>query len=244
MKKMFLLSLLTMVTLNSFAAETYRDKLAPWLIQLRDAVYEQVLGVDAVYSRYTAAKTRAEAELSGAERLNALSLCEYFMGRTYQYYKQDNKALECYEKGYSIAENSLKTRETSDGWVLRSNNLAQMCTIKSTAFVMANGLDVGKYASNALKLNSRNSTAQHTIASRWIYAPAPFNDTKKGISMMKEILSGNYEMQKDDLFNVYTALAYGYLRDKNKDEARIWIDKALTIYPSNKYVGQELKGQL
>ena len=244
MKKIFLFSLLTIVTLNSFAAETYQDKLAPWLLRLRDAVYEQVLGTNAVYPLYTAAKARAETDLSGAEKLNALSLCEYYMGRAYQYFKQDKNALACYEDGYTLAENSLKTKETFEGWVLRSNHLAQMCTLKSTTYAMAHGLDVGKFAGNALKINRRSATAQHIIGSRWVYAPAPFHDLNKGISIMKEILTGNYEMQKDDLFNVYTALAYAYLRNKDKAEAQIWINKALTVYPSNKYVGQELRGQL
>ena len=244
MKKNILIGLFALAALNGFAAESYQDKLYPWLIPLRDAVYEQVLGANAVYPIYITAKNRAEADLSGAERLNVLSLCEYFMGRTYQYYDQNNNALACYERGYALAEESLKIKETSDGWVLRSNNLGQMCTLKSNAYVMSHGLDVGKYSENALKLNRRNATAQHIIASRWIYAPAPFHNLSKGISMMKEILSGNYDMERDDLFNVYTALAYAYLRDKNKAEARIWIDKALTIYPTNKYVAQELKGQL
>ena len=244
MKKFFLFSVLTMVTLNSFAAETYQDRLPSWLLRLREAVYEQVLGANAVVPLYTAAKTRAEADLSGAEKLNALSLCEYYMGRAYQYYKQDKNALACYELGKTLAEDSLKIKETYDGWLMRSNNLAQICTLRSTAYVMANGLDVGKYAENALKINRRSAAAQHIVGSRWVFAPAPFHDLNKGISIMKGILSGNYEMQKDDLFNVYTALAYAYLRNKDKAEAKIWIDKALTLYPSNKYVGQELRGQL
>ena len=244
MKNFLLLFFSLAVSLNIFAAESWHDKLPPWLLALREAVYEQKLNSDAVYSLYTAAKNRAETELSGVEKLNALSLCEYLMGRACQYFKQDNRALSCYEEGYAIAERSLKERETSDGWVLRSNNLAQIITLKNWTYAMAYGLDVGKYAENALKLNSRNATARYIIASRWIYAPAPFHDIPKGIAIMNEIISGNYELGKDDLFNVYTSLAYAYLRNKNKAEARIWIDKALTIYPSNKYVGQELKSQL
>ena len=244
MKKSFLFCFFMVVSLHISAAESWQDKLPSWLLVLRDAVYEQKLYSEAVYSLYTTAKTRAETELSGTEKLNALSLCEYLMGRAYQYYKQDKKALSCYEEGYAIAEKSLKEKETADGWILRSNNLAQIITLRNWTYGMAHGLDVGKYAENALKLNSRSAAARYILASRWIYAHAPFNDVSRGITMMKEILSGNYELQKDDLFNVYSSLAYAYLRDKNKPEARVWIEKALTVYPTNKYISQELKGQL
>ena len=244
MEKKILWCILMTASLNVFAAESWRDRLPSWLLALRDAVYEQKMGTEAVYSVYSTAKSRAETELSGVEKLNALSLCEYFMGRTYQYYKQDSRALSSYEGGLALAERSLKEKETSDGWVLRSNNLAQIITLKNWTYAMAHGLDVAKFAENALKINSRNATARYIIASRWVYAPQPFHDIPKGISLMKEIISGNYELQKDDLFNVYSSLAYAYLRDKNKTEARTWIEKALTIYPSNKYVSQELKSQL
>jgi hypothetical protein len=109
---------------------------------------------------------------------------------------------------------------------------------------MVHGLDVGKFAENALRLNPRSAAARHIIASRWVYAPAPFGDPAKGITLMKELLSGNYSLEKDDLFNIYTALAYASMREKNSAELRIWADRALSVYPTNKFVQEELKGRL
>jgi Tfp pilus assembly protein PilF len=47
-------------------------------------------------------------------------------------------------------------------------------------------------------------------------------------------------MDKDDAFNVYTAIAYGYIQQKKFNDARPWLLKALEIYPSNKYAAELL----
>ncbi|MDR0599002.1 MAG: hypothetical protein LBG84_02820 [Treponema sp.] len=243
MKRALVVWLLLAAGSRCFSGETYRDALPPWLARLRDAVYEQVLRAEQIYPLYTAAKTKA-GELSGADKFNALAFCEYLMGRAYQYFELKDSAVACYQRGYDAAESSLAVKETAAGWVARSNNLSQLCTLKPRTFAISRGLDVGRYAENALKLNPRSGAAKHIIASRWVYAPAPFNDNGKGVNQMKEILAGDYELQRDDLFNVYTALAYVYLRIKDKNEARVWIDKALSVYPTNKFVGEELRGRL
>jgi len=51
---------------------------------------------------------------------------------------------------------------------------------------------------------------------------------------MQEILSGKYDLQKDDRFNALISVAFGYDRNKKKSEALPWIEKALEIYPTNK----------
>ncbi|MDR2313235.1 MAG: hypothetical protein LBE02_01720 [Spirochaetaceae bacterium] len=244
MKKPLLFAGIFAAACTGLCAQSYQDRLPPWLLKLRDAVYEQVLRPEQIYPLYTNARNMAAAELSGGEQLNAVSRCEYLMGRAYQYFTQNAPAVECYQRGLAAAEQSLALKESADGWTMRSNNLSQLCMLKSKAWAIAHGLDVGKFAENALKINPRDAAARHITASRWIYAPPPFNDIKKGVAMMKEILSGNYTLQRDDLFNVYTALAYGYIQEKNSAEARIWIARALSVYPTNKFVKEELAGKL
>ncbi|MDR2073081.1 MAG: hypothetical protein LBP60_06590 [Spirochaetaceae bacterium] len=244
MKKTLLFLSIFAAAYTGIYAQNYQDRLPPWLLKLRDAVYEQVLRPEQIYPLYVSARNMAAAELSGIEKFNAVSRCEYLMGRAYQYFEQKTPAIECYQRGLEAAEQSLALRESADGWTMRSNNLSQLCTLKSRAWAITHGLDVGKFAENALKLNPRDAAARHIVASRWIYAPPPFNDIKRGIAMMKEILSGNYTLQRDDLFNTYTALAYGYIQEKNSAEARNWINRALTIYPTNKFVKEELTSKL
>ncbi|MDR0527885.1 MAG: hypothetical protein LBG79_08765 [Spirochaetaceae bacterium] len=225
-------------------AQSYKDTIPAWLVPLREVVYEQKLLADAALPVYNTAKEKALSEYSGAESLYLVSRCEYFIGRIYQFDKQNKKAISFFEAGLEAAERSISIKESALGWEMRAANLAQLCSLKSVAFAVANGLDVEKFSKNALKFDSRNAPAQYMIASRWVYAPAPFNDTKKGIKMMQESLNGGASLQKDDLFNIWVALAYGYLRENKKKEAGDCIDKALLIYPTNKFVGIELKGKL
>jgi tetratricopeptide (TPR) repeat protein len=224
-------------------ADDYHDSLPPWLIPLREAVYEQTLGINEAEALFTAALAEAD-KLSGIDKFNMRSQCEYLMGRVYQYYKNKDKALAIYQKGYDDAKKALDKQETAEGWVNRGENLSQLCALKGNWYAMTNGLDVGKFAENALTLNPRAAKARYLIASRWVYAPKPFNDIDKGIKMMKDMLGGAYDLEKDDLFNIYISIAYAYIQDKNKNAAREWIDKALSVYPTNKFGGVELKGQL
>jgi tetratricopeptide (TPR) repeat protein len=102
---------------------------------------------------------------------------------------------------------------------------------------MANGLKVERYSKNALTLNSRNVTALYMLAARYAFGPRPFGNYPKGIRMMQEILDANEPaMEKDDLFNVYSAIGYAYIQDKKQKEARPWLEKSLTYYPGNKFV--------
>ena len=73
------------------------------------------------------------------------------------------------------------------------------------------------------------------IAARWVYAPSPFNNYRKGIEMMSAIPSES-NMEKDDMFNVYSAIGYAYVQQKKYAQAKPWLLKSLEIYPTNKYV--------
>jgi tetratricopeptide (TPR) repeat protein len=105
---------------------------------------------------------------------------------------------------------------------------------------MANGLNVEKYAKNALALNSRNAAAQYIAAARWVFAPAPLHNHKKGIQMMEAILTES-DPEKDDYFNVYSAIAYAHIQQKKYAEARPWLVKSLEIYPTNKFAAELLE---
>lgn len=239
--------ILFFAAVSIFADDTagivYRDTIPIWLVPLRDAVYEQILTADEVYPIYEKAKTKALSDTNGAAQFYLLARCEYFMGRVYQYYKLNDSALKHYESCYDYAEKSLANAETSQGWEMYGAAVAQLCTVKPKSWLIQNGTRTEKYAKVALKLEPRNAHAQFLIASRWVYAPWPLNKTEKGIEMMKKILT-DADMQKDDLFNVYTALAFGYLRDNKNSAAEKWIDLALTIYPTNKIVGVEFKKRI
>jgi tetratricopeptide (TPR) repeat protein len=206
-----------------------------WFIPLREAVYEQRLHAAAVAPLYQEVRNRAGALPAGAERFVMLSRCEYMMGRVFQEDKRNPEALARYDEGIALAEKSLAVRPTAAAYEILAGNIGQACMIRSTAWVMTHGLKVEQNAKKALELDPRNAGARYLISSRWIFGPGIFGDPQRGIKEMEDILGDPSVLQKDDRFNVYSALAYGYVRLKKYGEGRPWIDKALELYPGNKF---------
>jgi tetratricopeptide (TPR) repeat protein len=225
--------------LSAFCVGLWAENLQEWLIPLREAVYEQKLNAENIKPLYFAAKTAANENCSGATLDLALSRCEYFMGRAFQFDKRNGEALTHYKEGIIFAEKAVTAAPSAEAWVMQAENLSQSCAVSSAAYAMAHGLNVEKFAKNALALNSRNAAAQYLVAARWVFAPAPLNNIRKGIEMMTDILEKG-DMEKDDRFNVNSAIGYAYIQQKKYADARPWLLKSLEIYPSNKFAAELL----
>jgi tetratricopeptide (TPR) repeat protein len=221
------------------APGVFAEILPDWFVPLREAVYEQQLKTDEILPLYRETTDRVRLTLSGAALYVMLSRCEYMMGRAYQYEERKNEAALCYSEGMNWAEKALEQNASAQtqaaAWQMLAENLSQSCAVRPASYAIANGLKVEKYAKNALALDSRNAAAQIMIAARWVYAPAPFHNYSKGIQMMNAILTEG-DMDKDDRFNVYTAIGYVYVQQKKYADARPWLQRSLEIYPTNKYV--------
>jgi tetratricopeptide (TPR) repeat protein len=224
------------------AAAPAEEALPEWFLPLREAVYEQQLTAKEIESLYRDTVDIAKsAPVSAEQRYILLSRCEYMMGRAYQYEERKSEAASRYSDGISYAEKALEINESAQAWQMLAENISQSCAVRSVSYAMSNGLKVEKYAKNALVIDAQNAAAQIMIAARWVYAPSPFHNYKKGIEMMSAIPDESV-MQKDDTFNVYLGIGYAYLQQKNKTQARTWITKALEVYPSNKYARSLLAG--
>jgi len=243
------------VLLFTSAPLGFSQNLPEWYIPLREAVYEQVLPADAIFPLYQNISGRVKTSFSGYDQSILLSRCEYMMGRAYLDAERKTEASVCFESGMSFARRALDARETDEAWVMLAENLSQNIAARSTNtfYVMGNGLKVSEYAEKALSLNPRNAAAQYMIAARWVFAPSPFNNIRRGIEMMTAIQT-NAEMGKDDTFNVYSALGYAYIEQRKSarnraaieeagNQARVWLNRSLNIYPTNKFV-QSLLAQL
>jgi len=243
MKKMFKTGIFLVVVMLSAVPLLPGDELPDWFTPLRDAIYSQILSSQELTSFYNTARQRAGQELSGAELSVMLSRCEYMMGRSLLYEGKKEDAGIYFQRGLNLAQESVDKKASPEGWQMMAENISQLCTVRSTAFVMANGTKVEKYSKNALGLDAGNTACQFMIAARWVYAPAPFYNYKKGIQMLQDILT-NYDnrLYKDDRFNVYSSLGYVYKLQKKNDDAKTWFLKALDVYPDNKYVKSLLAG--
>jgi tetratricopeptide (TPR) repeat protein len=206
-----------------------------YFLLLRNAVYAQELSADGITPLYRDALGKTRESLAGQELHIMLSRCEYMMGRAYQYEERKDEAAERYAEGIVWAEKALEAGKSAEGWQMLAENISQSCAVRPVSYALTNGLKVERYAKNALKLDSRNAAALYMVAARWIFAPSPFNNYKKGIQMMEDIATrGN--MEQDDRFNVYSASGYAYFQQKKYAEARPWFLKSLEVYPTNKYV--------
>jgi tetratricopeptide (TPR) repeat protein len=223
---LFLLSFLPIAGLYAFP---------DYYLLLRDAIYAQELSADNVVPLYREAVRRAGGNLTGRDLYIMLSRCEYMMGRAYQYEERKDEAAARYTEGISWAEKALEAGADAEGGRMRAENISQSCAVRSVSYAMANGLKVEQYAKKALELDTRNAAALYMIAARWIYAPSPFHNYKKGIQMMEDIIT-NGDMRRDDSFNVYSAIGYAYYQQKKFAEARPWFLKSLEVYPTNKYI--------
>jgi len=230
----------------SIAASLWGQELPDWYTQLRDAVYSQDLSSRELYGLYNSAKEQAGVLLSGADLSVMLSRCEYMMARSLLYEGNKQDAAAYLERGLNYAQDALNQKASSAGWQMLAENISQLCTVRSVLWVMANGGKVEKYSQNALKLDPGNAAAQYLIAAKWVYAPVPFRNFNKGIQMMEAIIvnSAYYgnRLQKDDRFNVYSAIGYAFNQQKKNSDAKEWLTKALQEYPDNKFVGKMMAG--
>lgn len=219
----------------SVSAAAPAETLPDWFIPLREAAYEHQLTADEILPLYRQVYGTARESLSGAPMYVMLSRTEYMMGRAFQFEERNREAAVHFEAGMDFAQRALDIQASSEGWQMLGENLSQLIAVRaSNTFAMANGLRVGRYAQNALDLNSRNAAAQIMIAARWVYAPAPFNNLRRGLEMMKAI-PYNSDMEKDDMFNVYVAIGFAYLQQRRPALARPWLLKALEVYPTNRF---------
>jgi tetratricopeptide (TPR) repeat protein len=241
-KKCIYKYMILLVLLLFFQGSVFAQTMPEWYIPLREAVYEQQLSANEIAPIYREISARARTELSGASQLIMLSRCEYMMGRAYLYEERKEEAAARFGDGMDYAQRALNVRESAEAWVMLAENLSQSCIVRSVSFAIANGLNVEKYSKNALAINGRNAAASIMIASRWVYAPSPFHNYRRGIEMMSAILTG-CDMEKDDMFNVYSGIGYAYVQMRNSAQAQTWLTRALEIYPTNRYV-QNLRAGL
>lgn len=231
--KKFILFILSFISLSvSVFADSYSS-----LENLRDLLYAQELNAEQILPYYIKTVSEIQKEFPDDKKtLNALlARAEYFMGRTYQLYEQKENAITHYEKGVECAELSLSVQENPLAYLMKSECISQMCAIKPTSYAIANGLKVGSLADDVLSLDEFNTAAIYLKASRWIYAPQIFADQKKGRKILLENMKYLNPKDKDDVFNFNLALGYSFLCSKLKDDALVYLNKALEVYPTNKF---------
>ncbi|GHV68143.1 hypothetical protein AGMMS49928_06860 [Spirochaetia bacterium] len=208
----------------------------------RDAVYMQKSSIVQTVRLYTAAREEIEQTLSGAEMDIALSRCAYLAGLTFQAEGRKNEAAAYYDQGIAFAQNAVALQPTSEGYQYLAANLALSCWVKPLSYAIKVHDKINEYAQKALALDPHNLAAQYIIAAKYIQAPWPVGNMKKGTSLLQEITRQDTgSMEKEDVVNVYLAMAVVCQKEKKNSEAANWEGKALALYPSNNFINVLLK---
>ena len=238
--KIFLVMIVA--TTSLFAEVNTHDVLWDEYIVLRDAMYNNEHAADGLLPLYDSAVAAAKEKFSEDTLLVALSRCEYIIGRAYSYEENKDAAGARYDAGDKFAEEALDIRESATAHLMRGENISQNCSVKPVSYALSHGTKIAGLAKKVLKLDENYGAAMYLQTAQHIYAPSPFHNHKKGIREMQEILeNSSVRLEKDDMFNLISAIGYGYLQREEIDEARTWLLKALEVYPGNKYVQSLLK---
>jgi tetratricopeptide (TPR) repeat protein len=208
---------------------------------LRDAMYNDE-PLAAVELRYNRAQEELVAAFIGPRERNLWgSRLEYMMGRACKVRDEKERAAFHYENGLARAEAAMAGGGSSEAWRMMSENISQLCLVRDLGFILANGLKVGEYAEKALALDPTNPAAQIILAAAKVYPPAVFGGNPRvGILMMQEALDLGAR-ERDDMFNIYSGIALAHSKLGHKSEAKGWFEKALELYPGNRYVNEEYR---
>ena len=163
------------------------------------------------------------------------SKCDYLMGLFYMDQENNSKAIDYFQSSMDLAYKANKKKETAQGFLAYAESLAQICTLKPTSYLIANGLKVGTIAKKALKLDKGLGAARYLVCSIIAYAPIPFRNFSKAEKIYLEILEKD-NLDEEDYFNVYKSLGYINYQKEQFEEADKWFDLAAKIYPNNKFL--------
>lgn len=155
--------------------------------------------------------------------------------KDFEKFRSDD-AVERFERAYDTLGAYLEIKEDSDVLTLRADILGQLCLLKGTSFTMANGLDIRKMTDRALELNPQNTKALVLAGNDRVYTPKIFGGKPKDGIELFEKAEKMPHTEKDDLFNIYSGIGVAWQKMRKKDQARFWMNKALTIYPENIYI--------
>jgi tetratricopeptide (TPR) repeat protein len=202
----------------------------------RDAVYMQNTGVVQILRLYTEAKEDIEQALSGTGLYIALSRCAYLAGVTFQTEGRKNEAAAYYDQGIAWAEDSLSLQPTSEGYQYLAANIALSCWVKPRSYALSHVGKIEDNAQKALALNPQNLAAQYIIAAKYIQAPWPIGNLKRGSSLLREITTHDLgSLEQEDLCNIYLAMAVVCQKEKKPGEERTWQERVFALYPTNRF---------
>jgi tetratricopeptide (TPR) repeat protein len=226
-------------------SDTIPPEFVPAYETLRDAVYQNIPIVE-IRNHYKAADSlRARLIKDKKDNTYWSGRLEYLAGRAENELRNWKEADVHLAKGLKAIDIHLRTCPCDEGWRVKSAIMGQMCLVKIRQFeywwVLMHGLEVSYLANTALKLQPKNGKAHILIASTLVYPPVLYGgNPSKGIEVMNTALEMP-DIEKDDQFNIFSGLGIAYGRLERREEALAYLNKALELYPGNRYATEKLR---
>ncbi|MGL4982438.1 MAG: hypothetical protein ACRC4W_06270 [Treponemataceae bacterium] len=210
-----------------------------FFIDFEDAVYNQTHSTEEILQFYDKAMSKSSDFEKEEEQLSYLSACQELLGRHYLVINDEKTANEVFEKGISYANESLKVNPTALAYSIYAQNITQNMRTKSVSYIISNGKKMEKMIKEALELSPEAILPQYLTISRYVFAPAAFNNPKKGLEMITTILSDETaNLSQAMKFNICEAGAKANLLLKNKTEAERYLLQAKAIFPNNENIAK------
>ena len=180
------------------------------------------------------ANTAAEAVKSAAN-----AWCKYLMARILSQNGNNAEAEKLCDECIQQAEAALKAEGLSANekaciLLVKTDGIALNCNLKPFSYMLAHGLDVKKYAEEVLELSPKCGPAVFLAGAQLVYAPAPFNNYKKGaVYMISTLNDPKMQLSRTDIFDFSCAAATCLLNSKHPKDALPYLEKAAAIFPDN-----------
>jgi tetratricopeptide (TPR) repeat protein len=238
---LFLLALCAMSTRSGAIPPEF----VPVYETFRDAVYQNSPIVEIRNHYKTADSLRTKLIKDKKDNTYWSGRLEYLAGRAENELRNWKEADSHLAIGLKAIDEHLRTCSCDEGWRVKSAIMGQMCLVKIRQFdywwVLMHGLEVSYLANTALKIQPRNGKAHILIASTLVYPPVLYGGNPgKGIEVMNTALEMP-DIEKDDQFNIFSGLGIAYGRLDKKEEALAYLNKALELYPGNRYAAEKLR---
>ena len=194
------------------------------------------LSVNAATRHTAGANATAAAE---AVKSAANAWCKYLMARILSQNGNNAEAEKLCDECIQQAEAALKAEGLSANekaciLLVKTDGIALNCNLKPFSYMLAHGLDVKKYAEEVLELSPKCGPAVFLAGAQLVYAPAPFNNYKKGAAYMISALNDpKMQLSKTDIFDFSCAAATCLLNSKHPEDALPYLEKAASIFPDN-----------
>ncbi|QEN08733.1 hypothetical protein EXM22_12305 [Oceanispirochaeta crateris] len=237
------------------------------IYDLREIVFQQDYSDQEVREYYEDKKSDLNSlALNTSEFYYYNSMIDYWMARAYQsfddtqtvvdhhvlvrngkylklrdFYTAPEEAIYFYEKSLDYINEYLELNPDSLGYQQYSEIQGELILLKPVSYVLAHGLSVKRTLKKSLKLDPGNVKALIADGASDIYTPKKYGgDYIAGIEVLKRALTMG-SADREDLFNIYTHIAYGLVSNERHSEALTWLEKAEEIYPGNMYLSGLMK---